>query len=219
MAKPTNTSYAVLAMLARRPYSAYDLTNEIKRSWHQCMPRSETLLYREPKNLVARGWAVADEEMTGRRRRSVYSITEAGRRALAEWFDREAEPLLFESEVVVRMLVGHLGDKQHRIAALGDMERHVGQLIADGLDGMDHWIENYPPPADALADLNTVLRLYRDLYVVMVDWARWAREDVESRPQEWPEGASDRLWNEAQRLVRQLRAIGPSDDPPVAKGR
>src|SRR5438132_732964 len=71
MARLTGVSYVMLAMLARRPTSAYDLTQDIKTSMSQCMPRSSTLLYKEPKNLVAHGLAEVETQMKGRQKRAV----------------------------------------------------------------------------------------------------------------------------------------------------
>ena len=44
-----------------------------------CWPTSESVLYQEPKRLVRLGLATAKREATGRRTRTVYTITEQGR--------------------------------------------------------------------------------------------------------------------------------------------
>ena len=78
----TTTSYAVLAVLALRDHSTYELTKQMRYSLHYLWPRAESNVYAEPKRLVAAGLAEAREGWTGERRRTVYSITNAGRRAL-----------------------------------------------------------------------------------------------------------------------------------------
>ena len=83
--RPTTTSYAVLAMLALRDHSTYELTKQMQLSQHYLWPRAESNTYAEPKRLVAAGLATSREEWTGGRRRTVYSITETGRAELASW--------------------------------------------------------------------------------------------------------------------------------------
>ena len=85
----TTTSYAVLSLLALRPWTTYELAKQMKRSLGWIWPRAESRLYEEPKKLVAAGLATSRSEPTGRRRSTVYSITPEGRQALAGWL---AEP-------------------------------------------------------------------------------------------------------------------------------
>lgn len=207
MAKLTNTSYAVLALLARRPYSAYELTNEMKASLSQCMPRSSTLLYREPKNLVAQGLAAVDVQLNGRQKRAVYSITAAGRDALADWFSQPAAPPLFESEAIVRMTFGHLGRREDLLAGLAEMEQQVAQVARNNVAAMAGWFERYPPPPEHLADIALLSRLYLDLYGLLTNWSRWAREQICARPGQWPAGAEQELWSALAHLLGQLDGV------------
>lgn len=213
MARLTSTSYVVLALLARRPYSAYELTNEIKRAMHQCMPRSATLLYREPKNLVAHGYAVVDVQAKGLQKKAVYSITEAGRAALDTWFKRSAPPPIFESEAVVRMTFGHLTQREDLIASLKEMETQVADLVENTTVAMAGWFERFEPPPEHLADLTVLTKLYEDFYRVLVEWSRWAREQIEARPDEWGQGAEKELmvdlWDAVER-VRRAAGIAPA---------
>ncbi len=51
---------------------------------------AESNLYAEPKKLIAHGFASAHSEPRGKRRRTVYSITPSGKRALADWLGTAA---------------------------------------------------------------------------------------------------------------------------------
>ena len=53
--------------------------------------------YEEPKRLVAAGYATAAAEPRQGRRRTVYSVTEAGREAFQRWLTQPSEPPAFES--------------------------------------------------------------------------------------------------------------------------
>ena len=81
----TTTSFAVLSVLSLRDHSTYDIIRQMRLSMHYMWPRAESNVYAEPRRLVEAGLATAREEWNGQRRRTVYSITEAGRAALAEW--------------------------------------------------------------------------------------------------------------------------------------
>jgi hypothetical protein len=47
----------VLGLLAVQPWTAYELTQQMRRSLHYLWPKSESLLYTEPKKLVDAGLA------------------------------------------------------------------------------------------------------------------------------------------------------------------
>ena len=55
----TTSSYAVLCLLAIRPWSGYELTQQATRSLRFAWPKSERLLYSEPKKLVEHEMATA----------------------------------------------------------------------------------------------------------------------------------------------------------------
>src|SRR6188768_4017130 len=100
--RPT-TGYAILGLLALQPWTTYELAQQVRRSLNWFWPRAERKLYDEPKRLVAAGLATATEEFTGRRRRTVYEITDPGRHALADWLAAEAAPPIWESEAMVKV--------------------------------------------------------------------------------------------------------------------
>ena len=54
--KMTTSSYAVLALLDLRPWTGYELTQQAQRSLRYAWPKSERLLYSEPKKLVELGY-------------------------------------------------------------------------------------------------------------------------------------------------------------------
>src|SRR5690349_25052125 len=81
----TTTSYAVLGLLAVRPWSSYALTQQMDRSLGRVWPRAVSKRYEEPKKLTARGLARSAVQQNGQRTRTVYALTAEGRRALAEW--------------------------------------------------------------------------------------------------------------------------------------
>lgn len=103
--KLTTTSFALLGLLSRRPWSAYELTQYMRNSVLRAIwPRAESHLYSEPKLLQKRGFAISHERLTGARKRTVYTITESGRAALHDWLQAErVSEFRFEYELLVRL--------------------------------------------------------------------------------------------------------------------
>ena len=81
----SNTSYVVLGMIGLRgPATPYDLKRGIGHSVGYFWPFPHAQLYAEPERLERMGLLAVQPEDSGRRRK-VYTLTDAGRRALREW--------------------------------------------------------------------------------------------------------------------------------------
>lgn len=63
----TTTSYAVLAQLALRPWSTYELARQRIRYFRYVWPRAESAIYREAKRLAAMGLVKPTREYVGKR--------------------------------------------------------------------------------------------------------------------------------------------------------
>jgi DNA-binding PadR family transcriptional regulator len=206
----TTTSYGVLSVLAIRDHSTYDLTRQMRLSLHYVWPRAESNVYAEPKRLVAVGLAEAREEWTGGRRRTIYSITEAGRAALADWLASPSSRARYESEAVLKVFFAENGTQEDLLAS-------IRAIRADALAAVEHFQriadpyeagEGPYPERFALAAL--VARLLAEQQSVAARWAAWAERVVS----EWdgPSGA-DAEWG-----VETLRAAGegfPLPEDPV----
>jgi DNA-binding PadR family transcriptional regulator len=184
----TTTSYAVLAILALRDHSTYELTKQMRLSMHYIWPRAESNVYAEPKRLVAAGLAASRKESTGRRRRTIYSITAAGRAALREWLASPSSRQRYESEAVLKVLFAEHG-------TLEDLKASIRALREDAASGIEHWQriadaydagEGQYPERFAVSAL--VARLLGEQQAATVRWAEWA-ERVVSR-WETPAGPS-----------------------------
>ena len=196
----TTTSYGVLSVLAIRDHSTYELTKQMRLSLHYIWPRAESNVYAEPKRLVAAGLAAAREERRGGRRRTIYSITEAGRAALAAWLASPSSRQRYESEALLKVFFAENGTLEDMLAA-------IRALSEDAALQVDHWQriadryeagEGENPNRFALSAL--VARLLGEQQAATVRWAEWA-EAIVSR---WatPAGA-DAGWG-----VETIRATG-----------
>lgn len=92
MARLTTTSYLILGMLTTRDWSAYELAEHVDKGVTEIWPRARRQLYNAPKQLVEQGLIPATKQNTGRRERTVYSITASGRAALQRWLSSDSKP-------------------------------------------------------------------------------------------------------------------------------
>lgn len=140
----TTTSYAVLAQVAVRPWSAYELAEQRVRYFRYVWPRAESAIYREVKRLSAMGLLEGEKEYTGKRSRTVYSITEDGKEALREWLGTPISPFSMEFEALMRVFVAPLGTKDDLLGSLKqvrtdaqEMLRFAGEVKQEFLDGIN----------------------------------------------------------------------------------
>src|SRR5207244_8845561 len=114
----TTTSYAILGLLAVKPWTTHELVQQVDRSLRRIWPRAQSKLYEEPKKLVAHGLARAADDSVGRRRRTRYTITSKGRRALAVWLQQPGDGPVLEFEQLLKISFADSGTKADIINSL-----------------------------------------------------------------------------------------------------
>ena len=184
MEKPLpTTGYAVLGLLAVRPWTTYELAKQVQRSLGWFWPRAERKLYDVPPDLVARGLATVTEGHTGRRARSVYRITPAGRRALRRWLGLPSQPPTLEFEAMVKVFFADSGSLERspsharigRPRRRGASTRTASQMIEATDDTTAEFGRRLH--VNALA-----LRFHLDYEALLARWAAWARSESASWP-------------------------------------
>lgn len=145
MATPSTTTYALLGLLAIKPWTGYELTQQVRRSLRHAWPSSEAHLYREQKRLVRLGWAEAGEEPIGRRTRKRYRITPEGRRALACWLDTEPGPPRLEIEGIVRAFFADHGSVDALTTSMRVSSGHAASALDDMLAMVDDYLDTGGP--------------------------------------------------------------------------
>jgi PadR family transcriptional regulator AphA len=178
----TTTSYAILGLLAIRPWSTYELAKQMGRSLHHIWPRAESNVYAEPKRLVEAGLVTAEVEMIGRRARTLYTITADGQEALENWLGTESGASRFESEALVKILFGNYGTKEtllanlRRFAEEAAAVKAVWRAVAEEYDRGEH---AFPERVHVNA---LIFRWVWEQAESRMRWADWAIEWVDSWP-------------------------------------
>lgn len=206
---PTATSYALLGLLAIRPWSSYELAKQMGRALHFVLPRAESNVYAESKRLVADGLATATREATGRRGRTVYTITDAGRAALESWLRLPSRPSTLESEALVKVLFGDHVQAPELLAHIRAFGAEAERTRGPWSDIATEYLEDRGPFPQRL-HVNTLFWVFAARYTRMqAEWSAWAEAFVESWPS--PDGPDPA---EVKRvLARELEASGGSRRP------
>jgi PadR family transcriptional regulator AphA len=178
----TPTSYAILGLLGIQPWSTYELTKLMRRALLAVWPRAESHLYREPQRLVEAGLATASRVDVGRRRRTEYAITAAGRLALEDWLARPSSPTVLESEGAMKVLFGNY-------ASLDVLEQRLGEFAEEAEAADEPWraiARDYLEGTGAFPErihVNVLYWVLLDRWArLRADWARWASAIVATWP-------------------------------------
>ncbi|MBN1530548.1 MAG: PadR family transcriptional regulator [Thermoleophilaceae bacterium] len=143
--KLTTTSYAILGQLAWGDASTYELTKAMRRNLRFFWPRAEARIYSEAKRLADAGLARATRGRTGRRPRTVYSITAAGRRELRGWLGTPAEPVSLEHGPLLRVFLGREGSPAELRRAITAAREQADSMLAVGTPLGHEYLERRHP--------------------------------------------------------------------------
>lgn len=178
MKQLTTTSYAILALLAVRPWSAYELAGQGRRQMGWFWPRGERGMYNEAKNLVTHGLAEASAQRRGRQHRTEYSINDAGRGALKAWMGQPSVPPHFESEALVRLAFAEHSSMADATATLAGLQEHVRQRRHEVRLFAREYVEGEVPYPDRLHLITLITRFFADYFEMMDNWTSWADEQM-----------------------------------------
>lgn len=178
----TTTSYAVLGLLAIKPWTSYELTQQMERSLGRIWPRTVSKLYEEPKKLVEHGLARSTTEPNGQRTRTIYTITAKGRRALAAWLQEPGDGPVIEFEQLVKVFFAENGTKTDTLKTLNAAQDWAQARCAESLAVGEAYLSGEGLFPERLPELQLASRFITDFYLLVLNWARWAVTIVDSWP-------------------------------------
>jgi PadR family transcriptional regulator, regulatory protein AphA len=126
------TSAALLGQLAWRDQTTYELVKAMSGNIRFFWPRAESHVYREVKRLTSGGLATASRGSTGRRPRTTYSITAAGRTALAGWLAGPPGGVALEHEPLLRVFLASSGRREDLLRAVDAAREQARAMLAIG---------------------------------------------------------------------------------------
>jgi DNA-binding PadR family transcriptional regulator len=197
----TSTSYAILGLLAVKPWTTYELAQQMDRALGRFWPRAESKLYEEPKKLVAHGLAKASSETVGKRPRTLYTITPKGRRALAEWVPTPGAGPVVEFEQLIKVFFAEHGTKADLLTTLAGVRDWTDARLAANAGVPQAYLDGNGPFPERLPWLLLVGQFLVDFHLMVERWAGWASEIVEQWPDDVAAAQPDRRALEIQATV------------------
>lgn len=210
MKKLTPTSYALLGLLARKPWSAYELNAHMQFSvLNAFWPRAASGVYTEPKKLVSMKLATAREEERNGRMRTVYAITAAGRRELQDWLARPTESHVSMSfEGMLKFLYSESSDLEtlrHNLDAIEQAALHQARAV---LEGVQPVLELADVDSSGMPYNGMALNYLADVVEAQVLWARQVRRALDTLEETGPGESTRREGVKAYgQLISRLEAL------------
>ncbi len=174
----TSTSHAVLALLGVRPWSAYELTQQMSRSLSWYWPKAESLVYAECKRLAAHDLATSRQEPQGRRPRTVYTITDRGRDALRDWLDQPAAGPRLEWEAMLQVAFADHGSREQLLENLETIRADAEDRRDRALAQVATYTADGGPFPDRLPVIALVGKFFLEYSHLLARWAAWAEHTV-----------------------------------------
>jgi PadR family transcriptional regulator, regulatory protein AphA len=138
------------------------------------------------------GLVAAKREYVGKRPRTVYSITEAGRQTLREWLDTPVSPFAMDFEAMIRLFIAPLGTKEQLVATLQQVRDDAQEMLAFGGAVKQEFLDGRA----ALQDQAYIRALAVDFFVSLLttvdDWAERTLTEIQGWKDLSPDGKNDR---------------------------
>lgn len=173
------TAKAILGIIAKEPRSGYEIKAFVDTSTKFFWAASYGQIYPELRRLEKKGLIAGTSTPTGERKRTVYKLTAAGRRALRQWHRREPEVYETRDEGLLKLFLADAVDPG-RAAEIARQRAAHSAGIASRLREVE---KNVPGTNQAAY---TVLRSGIAINDFIADWFEQAARDLErgTQPQD-----------------------------------
>lgn len=205
----TTTSYAILGLLAIKPWTTYELAQQMDRSLKHYWPRAASRIYEEPKRLTALGLAEAAQERVGKRPRTVYTITPQGRETLARWLAEPGGGPVVEFEAMLKVFFAEHATTGDVLANINAIRQWAARQNAENVAFARLYTEQGGPFPERLAAITLTGRFMTDLADMLERWAQWAGGIVGG----WPDdpAAAQPDWETLRAIAS--RQVTPAELP------
>ena len=172
MPSQTTTGHALLSLIALRPnWSTYELVGQVARNLRFLWPRAESRVYDEARTLVRKGLLHSQPAGTGRRPRTVYTISEAGQQELNSWLAAPSGSIRLQSDGLLRILVGRLATTTQLLDAVNQIRQDAETLFDQGRLTGEEYLAGTAPFQDDVAYRALVYDFLFHYARILHDWA------------------------------------------------
>jgi PadR family transcriptional regulator AphA len=170
----TTTSYAILSLLSVQSWTTYELAQQMDRSVGHMWPRAASVVYEEPKRLVRRGLAESTKQYTGKRASTLYSITDAGRDALAAWLAEPGDEPTLEFEALLKIAFADQGSLDALRTNLATIRDYAERDLAATMLRMNEYAQTGGPYPQRLPVIALAARFFLEQGAALRRWLEWA---------------------------------------------
>ena len=169
-------SYAILANLANRPCSGYDIAKQFNSSVGYFWQATHQQIYRELTKLEAQGWIGGEVIIQDDRpNKKLYSLTLLGKEKLAEWIAQPCKPSASKEELLVKLYAGDLVEPEILVA---ELQRHC-QIHQETLSAYRDIEQQYfQNPKEMSFDAQCKYLTLRRGIRYETDWIGWCEEAI-----------------------------------------
>ena len=170
--------HALLVSLSERPAAGLELARRFDRSIGFFWSATHQQIYKVLRRMEDDGWVTAEViGQSGRPEKREYSVTDVGRKVLADWVATTTPRPGFRSEIAVKMRGASYSD---RTALLAD----IAEQVTDHRTRLAHYeglaARDYPDPSGLEGhDLDTYLELRGGIHQETF-WISWLTEYLEA---------------------------------------
>ena len=172
------THYAVLGMLSQGEHTGYDLKKLFEERVAHFWSESLGQIYPALHWLAEKGWVtVRTEPGQGRPDRTVYRITDEGRRAFVQWLREPPEPERVRNELLLKLFFGpQIGPE-----ILGAIESAEARFRAalKTFDGFESQMDDIAPTAEQAMYWKLALGMGQSVVRARARWCREARRTIQ----------------------------------------
>jgi DNA-binding PadR family transcriptional regulator len=170
--------HALLVSLSERPAAGLELARRFDRSIGFFWTATHQQIYKVLRRMEDDGWVVAQViGQSGRPEKREYSVTDLGRKVLADWIATTTPRPGFRSEIAVKMRGASYGD---RTALLAD----IAELVADHRTRLAHYeslaARDYPDPERLTGQALDTYLVLRGGILQETFWITWLTEYLEA---------------------------------------
>ena len=126
----TSLGYAILALVATKPQTGYDIARQMKPPWGHFWQAKHSQIYPELARMQKRGLVEFTQiDQKARPARKVYSATEAGKAALADWVATPPQDRPLNDEIAIKAYsLGRISPAQSAALIREQMRTHDERL-------------------------------------------------------------------------------------------
>jgi len=124
------TGFVILGMLRHEPRSGYEIKQAVDNSTRFFWAASYGQIYPELRRLAKAGLVEGESQPTGGRRRTVYSLTDAGRDELLRWLNRPPARLELRDEGLLKLFFAGAAEPGQAVEIIDAKQRLAKEKLA-----------------------------------------------------------------------------------------